>query len=283
MCTKCNVRPHEGKFPLLSLLGQEVIIGFTDIEQRVNGVAVDAYTGRPEAIHAKEEDAKSSFHQSYILHFQSIITFQCMVFLRGLDQIMEHLSRNKSLHNFKTVSDLKHLFGSVYHLQYQGKVERINQNIKRRIGKVCAPTGLSWVDALPLPLMSIRSSVNSTTGFTPNELTTVQQFPGPGAGLQITEEVTKPLKYKQLTALVSSFSKQVAIARGEDGGQSPPTPEWVLLKVIKRMVDMALQGGGEDVLRRPAGQERRHLVPLVPVHSSGSTCEDAGADQTSVG
>ncbi len=63
----------------------------------------------------------------------------------------------------------------------------MNQSIKGKIGKVCAQTKLDWVAALPIALMSIRSSVNSVTGFTPYELTTGQQFPGPGAGVQTVE------------------------------------------------------------------------------------------------
>lgn len=68
VCTKFNVRPtvkpHEGRFPLPRLPGQEVIIDYTDMVQRVNGyryllVAVDAYTGWPEAIPARREDAKT--------------------------------------------------------------------------------------------------------------------------------------------------------------------------------------------------------------------------------
>ncbi len=40
--------------------------------------------------------------------------------------------------------------------------------------------------------------------------------------------------YDQLTALVSAFSKQTGAAKGDSQSQTPPTTDWVLLKVIKR-------------------------------------------------
>ena len=134
---------------------------------------------------------------------------------------------------------LKHAFGTVYHPQSQGKVERMNQSIKTKLAKLCAQTGMSWLDALPIVLMVIRSSVNASTGFTPYELLTGHQFPGPGAGLHLVECDFPPVRYKpyydQLTALVSAFSKQVEDKRGcQETQQQPRTADWVLLKVIKR-------------------------------------------------
>ena len=61
-CSICNVynvkstvKPHGGKFPLPQLPGQEIIIDYTDMVDRVRGyryllVAVDAYAGWPEAV-----------------------------------------------------------------------------------------------------------------------------------------------------------------------------------------------------------------------------------------
>ena len=68
ICTDYNPRPtlkpHEGQFPLPHMPGQEIIIDFTDMGDRVRGyryllVAVDAYTGWPEALPAKVEDGKT--------------------------------------------------------------------------------------------------------------------------------------------------------------------------------------------------------------------------------
>ncbi|XP_062284313.1 uncharacterized protein LOC133990154 [Scomber scombrus] len=240
-CTEYNVRatvkPHEGKFPLPQMPGQEIVIDYTDMIERVNGyryllVAVDAYTGWPEAMPAKKEDAKTVI-KFLINHY--IPTYGFPKRIRSDNGT--HF-KNKDLQEVEAALGLKHAFGAVYHPQSQGKVERMNQSIKGKIGKVCAQTKLSWVDALPLALMSLRSSVNSITGFTPYELKTGQQFPGPGAGVQMVDRERVHVRYKpyydQLTALVSAFSKQVGAVKGDPERQNPPTTDWVLLKVIKR-------------------------------------------------
>lgn len=241
ICTKYNVKstvkPHQGKFPLPKAPGQEIVIDYTDMLERVGGhryllVAVDAYTGWPEAIPAKSEDAKT------VIKFLVNQYIPRHGFPKRIRSDNGTHFNNKDLQEVEKALGLKHTFGTVYHPQSQGKVERMNQSIKGKIGKICAQTKMSWVDALPLALMSIRSSVSSLTGFTPYELSTGQQFPGPGAGIQAVEEEVKTLKYKpyydQLTALVSAFSKQVAVREKGTEGASPPTSEWVLLKAIKR-------------------------------------------------
>ncbi len=63
-------------------------------------------------------------------------------------------------------------YGSVYHSQSQGRVERMNQTLKGKFSKICAQTGLSWVTALPIALMAIRGSTNRGTKLTPHEMVT---------------------------------------------------------------------------------------------------------------
>nr|XP_020459297.1 uncharacterized protein LOC109962170 [Monopterus albus] len=107
-----------------------------------------------------------------------------------------------------------------------------------KLAKMCADTKLTWVDALPMALMAIRSSVNAVTKFTPFELCTGYQFPGPTASLDLKGDSGERIRYKpyydQVQCLVSAFSKQVTGGEGEVNQNPPYTAEWVLLKVIKR-------------------------------------------------
>ncbi|KAK0134819.1 Gag-Pol polyprotein [Merluccius polli] len=144
---------------------------------------------------------------------------------------LEIRSDNGSAFIWKTVksvvqqSHIKQRLGYVYHPQSQGKVKRMNQTLKGKIGKIGAHSKLSWLEALPLALMSTRSSVNSATGVQDLELGGVTAPPTPF--------LTYKPYYDQLTALVAAFSKQVSVIQG-GAEQAPKDTEWVLLKVIKR-------------------------------------------------
>ena len=54
--------------------------------------------------------------------------------------------------------------------QSSGKVERMNQTLKRQISKICQETNLKWPQALPLALLQIRVQPKSGTSVSPYEV-----------------------------------------------------------------------------------------------------------------
>ncbi|XP_062270837.1 uncharacterized protein LOC133976604 [Scomber scombrus] len=241
ICTKHNsrptIKPSPGRFPLEVKVGKEIIIDYTDMITCVRGyryvlMCVDAYTGWPEAWPTKRE------------HSKSVIKFLINQYIprHGFPERIRSDNgshfKNQDLQSVETMLGLTHKFGTVYHPQSQGKVERMNQTVKNKLAKICAQTKMNWLDALPLALMSIRGAINQSTGFTPHELQTGRAFPGPQSKLPGTKDDDQQLTHKayfhELQGLVSAFSKQVAERR--KGETDPPTPEtgWILLRVIKR-------------------------------------------------
>lgn len=54
--------------------------------------------------------------------------------------------------------------------QSSGKVERINQTLKRQIAKLCQETHMEWVEMLPITLMRIRITPKTREGVSPFEI-----------------------------------------------------------------------------------------------------------------
>lgn len=234
---KPAVKPEPGKFVMPERPGEEIVIDFTDMIETGPGgvryllVCVDALTGWPEAWATRREDAKSVI-KCLINHYIPRHGFP----KRIRSDNGTHF-KNQDLQAVERMLGVQHKFGTVYHPQSQGKVERMNLNLKNKLAKICAQTGLNWVAALPIALMTIRCSVNQSTGYTPYELQTGRQFPAPWT-VAPAEQSRKTNRshteyFNELKALVSSFTKQVACERPKEKGEVPDAKA-VWLKVIKR-------------------------------------------------
>ena len=189
------------------------MIYYTDMIEPVRGhryllVCVDAFTGWPEAWPTKKEDSKSVI-KCLINHYIPRHGFPVKI----RSDNGTHF-KNQDLQQVEAMLGLKHSFGTVYHPQSQGKVERMNQTLKTKLAQICAQTKMNWVDALPLALMSVRSSVIQKIGLTPHELQTGLPLPGPHTRLPCSTSSNEALShheyYNALHSLVSAFSKEGA-------------------------------------------------------------------------
>ncbi|KAL6455901.1 hypothetical protein MHYP_G00357520 [Metynnis hypsauchen] len=149
--------------------GQDIQIDYTDMIDRVRKyryllVIVDRYSGWVEAIPTIKEDARSVC-KMLINHWIPQHGFP-----RKIHSDNGTHFTSKTLQWVEQALGLRHSYGSVYRPTSQGQVERMNQNLKCKLAKIKLSTGMNWLDALPIALISVRSSINRSTGFSPFEL-----------------------------------------------------------------------------------------------------------------
>ncbi|XP_076838275.1 uncharacterized protein LOC143483318, partial [Brachyhypopomus gauderio] len=217
ICQSYNVKkPYRvriGGYPVPAGPFEEIVIDYTDMgpDNRVRGyryllVMVDRFTKWVEAIPTKKEDSKSVIKW---LQNELIPRY-------GLPKVIRsdngsHFD-NKHLAEVEQKLGLTHKFGTVYHPQSQGLVERANQTIKTKLAKVCAAGDMDWVQALPLVLMSMRATPTGEYNLSPHQLMTGRPMPGcprpriEGPALEIQEQEMSEYM-RELTKLLCEINK----------------------------------------------------------------------------
>ncbi|XP_059209538.1 protein NYNRIN-like [Centropristis striata] len=237
-CTVCNTNNVRRAFttPLAHVPVPEgpfhhLQMDYIDMIDRKNGyryilVVVDRFTKWVEAVPTKGPDARSA------------AKFLCKeVFPRfGIPDVMSsdngpHFTANVMKIAMKMLG-IKQKYACVYHPQSQGQVERANGVLKNKITKIMADSDhkLSWVEALPLALMSMRTQCNRLTHLTPHEALTGRPMPvpfyrGPYEGPpleQYQQEFTYYLKH--LTQIYKAIFQQVKTVIEAKATQFPPLP-----------------------------------------------------------
>ncbi|XP_077405460.1 protein NYNRIN-like [Vanacampus margaritifer] len=283
LCQAFNARPtlkpKPGAFSPVAWPGAEIVIDFTDMIDRVNGkrfllVIVDSYSRWPEAYPCAREDTTSVI-KALVNHYIPTHGFPALI----RSDNGTHFN-NKAMAKVEALLGLKHRFGCVYHPQSQGKVERVNRNLKEKLAKIMAQTKMTWLQALPLALLVVRQTVHKITGFAPFELLTGRLMPGPASTLVPPADVPTPdlshaAYWKYLHSLVSSVSAQVADKAVADSSSASPESDitpYVYLRVLSRKWTEPRWKGPFRVLARTShavqletkGQKWYHYSQLRP-------------------
>lgn len=276
-CDVCNrynsmptTKPPQGVHdPDVNAPGQVISMDFTDMIRPVLGfryllVIDDSFSGWPEAYPCRAETA-TTVVKHLVNHYIPTHGFP-----RKIRSDNGTHFKNKHLQDVERMLGLKHNFGSVYHPQSQGQVEGMNRSIKEKLAKALASSTLNWLQALPLALMNVGMSLNSSKGWTPFECHTNRPFPAPTAPLA-APKVPGPTGLKQLTNYFSQLTK-----KQPDAPLEMNVCESVWVKVIKRKWSEPRWTGPFQVTERTAtavrlegkGDTWFHLSSTRPAESA---------------
>uniref|UniRef100_A0A670J9F9 Gag-Pol polyprotein n=1 Tax=Podarcis muralis TaxID=64176 RepID=A0A670J9F9_PODMU len=141
-----------------------------------------------------------------------------------------------------TALGIKWKLHTPYHPPSSGQVERMNQQLKSQLGKLCKESGIKWVNALPLVLHNLRACPRGNLKLSPYELlfgrpSPVYNTQFPTSELEVGES--------ELTNYVIQLQKQlITLHRYAASGQNIPLDEnvhpyqpgdWILAKTYHKV------------------------------------------------
>ncbi|XP_056899994.1 uncharacterized protein K02A2.6-like [Takifugu flavidus] len=205
---------------------------------------------------------------------------------------------------------IKQKYGCVYHPQSQGSVERANGVLKTKISKIMADGNgkITWVDALPIALMAMRSQTNRLTHLTPHEMLTGRPMPlpqirGPVEGPafeQLERELGDYLR--ALTQIHRLVFQQVKEAHSKDETHIPvdvrdvQVGDLVFIRVFRRQwneprregpfkvvltTPTALKVEGPSESEHADRETYSHPLAVSPTHSSTSSSTTSSSPSSS--
>ena len=117
-----------------------------------------------------------------------------------------------------TLLDVKKTRTMPYQPQSDGIVERFNKTLERLLSVFVNAAHTDWDDRLPYVMMAYRSSVNETTGYTPNMM-------------MLGREVTVPLAYSLKTLLMRrNFGQNLCHISKKDWNKHMSLLEYILIQ-----------------------------------------------------
>lgn len=238
---RAAIKAAMGTFPVPDGPWKHVVIDFTDMgaSNRCNGyryllVCVDSFSKWVEATPVKRETAKS------VIKWLTREFVPRYGFPRTIRSDNGTHFSNRTMTKVCEYFGIKQHFGTVYHAQSQGLVERANRTLKSYLAKIMNSTKMTWLDALPLALMAMRSTPHKNLNLSPHEILTGRRMDTPlqpEIGVPRNDQDQEISEYYQaLTNLSLVLSSQVLNLGDtvDSTTQEPLKPgEWVMIKTIK--------------------------------------------------